>query len=173
MPGGGWRHDNANWHSKLCPVCNTQFKPNSGVHKFCSTSCKDKWKYISGSCNTETQYKNISGNWERYFARLCCRSRKRQDIKVNDLLKLLEKQNGLCALSGIELTCILEKGKKIKTNASIDRIEAGKSYSIDNIQLVCSALNSWRNDTDLQEFIWFCNKVTKHQSKKGGHDAIQ
>lgn len=36
----------------------------------------------------------------------------------------------------------------------------------ENIQLVCAALNSWRGDTDLQEFIWFCKQVTMHQEGK-------
>jgi hypothetical protein len=72
-------------------------------------------------------------------------------------------------LSGIPLTCTLEVGKRFKTNASIDRIIAGESYSMGNIQLVCSALNSWRGDTDLKEFIWFCQKVTEHQGELKSH----
>ena len=59
------------------------------------------------------------------------------------------------------------EGVTFKTNASIDRIIAGGEYTKDNIQLVCAALNSWRADTDLQEFIWFCKKVTEYQEEKG------
>lgn len=73
-----------------------------------------------------------------------------------------------CTLSGVELTCTLIKGIKVKTNASIDRIIAGGSYSIDNIQLVCSALNSWRADTELPEFIDWCKKVAQYSQEKEG-----
>jgi hypothetical protein len=108
----------------------------------------------------------ISGNWQRYFCRLMRRTTKRPVLTVKDLHEKLAEQKGLCALSGVPLTCTLEQGKKFKTNASIDRIRAGEEYTKDNIQLVCAALNSWRGDTDLQEFIWFCKKVTEYQEGK-------
>lgn len=152
---------------KHCQVCNTLFIARSGVHKYCSDSCKGKAKYLFGQETTETQYKKISGNWSRYFSRLM--RKWRGNLTVQNLLDQLEKQKGLCALSGIPLTCQLEAGKRFKTNASIDRLIAGEDYSPENIQLVCSALNSWRGDTDLQEFIWFCNKVTEYQEK---HSAL-
>lgn len=152
---------------KPCVVCSTLFTPSSGVHKFCSESCKGKWKYLSGHVTTHSQYKKISGNWERYFSRLLIHGRK-ETLTRQDLLNQLEKQNGLCALSGVPLTCQLESGKRFTTNASIDRIKAGEEYSPDNIQLVCSALNSFRKDTQLDEFIWFCEQVTNYQKKKGG-----
>lgn len=148
---------------KNCKVCSKEFIPKSGVNKFCSETCRGKWKYLSGHTTTESQYKLISGNWDRYFSRLL---RKRPGISREDLLELLSKQNGKCAISGVTLTCILEVGTRCKTNASIDRILAGKEYSKDNIQLVCSALNSWRADTDLQEFIWWCKQVTTWQEIK-------
>jgi hypothetical protein len=156
----GWNHCNANWQPKSCLVCNAAFTPKSGCHKFCSSECKGKWQYITGRSSTENQYTAISGNWKRYFSRLVGK-KYRKDITVDQLLELLESQNGKCALSGIDLTCQLEVGVKFKTNASIDRIEAGGPYIKDNVQLVCSALNSWRSDTNLQEFIWWCKQVAK------------
>lgn len=75
---------------------------------------------------------------------------------------VLGNQGYRCALSGVPMTCILKRGTKCKTNASIDRIDAGADYSLDNIQLVCSALNSWRSDTELPEFIWFCKRVAEY-----------
>ena len=155
-------------NKKTCLVCQTEFTPRSGVHKYCSESCKGKSKYLLGHETTEKQYAKISGNWDRYFSRLRGKSY-RNELSIEFLKTLLEKQNGLCALSGIPLTCILEKGKRFKTNASIDRIKAGDSYSPTNVQLVCSAVNSWRSDTDLDEFIWFCSQITHFQEKKGGH----
>jgi len=152
--------------SKECVVCKTEFIPRSGVHKFCSDSCKGKWKYISGQFSTENQYKNISGDWQRYFNRLVRRSEKRTTLSVKDLEDKLVEQGGKCALSGVKLTCLLEVGKKNKTNASLDRLVPGGEYTKDNVQLVCSALNSWRGDTELQEFIWFCKQVTEYQESK-------
>ena len=119
---------------------------------------------MNGEVTTKTQYAAISGNWSRYFSRLM--RKWREGLTTQDCLDVLEKQQGLCALSGIPLTCLLEQGKRFKTNASIDRIEAGGPYSVDNVQLVCSALNGFRTDTTLDEFIWFCTKVADYQKEK-------
>lgn len=157
----GWHHEGA-FKEKECAVCETPFIPKSGVHKFCSETCKGRWKYIVGVETTESQYARISGNWRRYFVRLCNRSTGRSGLSAEDCLELLEQQEGLCALSGIELTCKLEKGVVCKTNASLDRIEAGGPYIKSNVQLVCAVLNKFRIDTPLDEFKWWCRKVTEY-----------
>lgn len=149
-----------------CLICGNEFAARSGPHKFCSSACKTKNNQNNGSMTCKKQYERISGDWVRYFNRLNRRTAKRPVLTTAHMLAQLEKQKGLCAMSGVPLTCLLEQGKKFKTNASIDRIRAGEEYTPDNIQLVCAALNSWRGDTDLQEFIWFCKQVTKHQEEK-------
>lgn len=161
---GGWNGSDI-FKLKSCLVCKQEFKPFSGAHKFCSPQCKGKWQYITGSSSTENQYRKISGNWTRYFSRLIGK-KYRSELTVDILLSILEEQNGQCALSGVPLTCTLIKGQSFKTNASIDRISAGGPYTKDNIQLVCSALNKWRSDTDLQEFIEWCRKVAQFQTKE-------
>lgn len=108
------------------------------------------------------QYLRISGNWVKFFARLISfHQRQRDGLTKEDLLAILEKQHGRCALSGIELTCLLGEGK-LKTNASVDRIDAGGPYVKENIQLVCSALNKFREATGNQEFIWWCKQVAAY-----------
>ena len=162
MPG--WHHDNADWVDKAGLVCSTSFTPRSGVHKFCSDPCRGKWKYIVGTKTTESQYEKISGNWDKYFNRLSCRSQGRSGLSTEDLKDILEQQEGVCALSGIGLTCKLEKGVKCQTNASIDRIEAGGPYIKENVQLVCSVLNGFRSNTPLGEYIWWCTKVATYNN---------
>lgn len=145
--------------TRICPICDSTFTARSGPHKFCSTLCKTKNNQNNGSMACKKQYERISGDWVRYFNRLNRRTSSRPDLTTQHMLDVLDQQKGLCALSGVKMTCLLEQGKKFKTNASIDRIRAGEPYTVDNIQLVCSALNSWRADTDLQEFVWFCKQV--------------
>ena len=160
MPG--WNHNNAKWKQKECVVCRNLFTPKSGINKFCSGTCKGKWKYLTGTVTTESQYKDISGNWDRYLPRLMYfGGRKRDKLSREILLKKLEEQDFKCALSGLPLTCLLEKGKKHPFNVSVDRIIAGGPYTEDNIQLVCRALNSWRADTDLETFISMCKSVAE------------
>ncbi len=169
----GWNHDNANWKLKECKICKKEFKPRSGVHKFCSEKCKGKWQYHPDNIekkDTVAQYKEISGNWNRYLARLLYYGgRKRDQLTREDLLNQLKKQHYRCALSGERLTCLLEKGTKFPTNVSVDRIQAGGQYTPDNIQLVCRALNHWRSDTSVEDFITWCSKVAEYnKSRKEG-----
>ena len=150
---------------KVCPVCGNDFVARSGVHKFCTETCKGKAKYLNGAVTTKRQYEQISGNWSRYFDRLLGKGR-RGVLSRQDLLDKLEEQDGLCALSGIPLTNTLTQGTRYQNNASIDRIEAGGTYAPYNIQLVCSALNGFRRDCTVTEFIKYCEAVTKHQQSK-------
>lgn len=167
MPSGGWHHDNANWKEKECPVCGIMFTPRSGNPKFCSSKCKGKWPYITGSGSTKNQYDKISGNWARYISRLLYYGgRKRDKLSREIILAQLEKQNYKCALSGVDLTCRLEVGVKFPTNASIDRIEAGGPYTADNIQIVCRALNSWRADLPVEDFIEWCRLVVNNADQE-------
>ena len=159
---GGWNGSEV-FNEKACLICTKMYKPKSGAHKFCSPQCKGKWQYVSGRSSTENQYKSISGNWYKYFNRLC-NQKDRENLTPEILVDLLEEQDGLCALSGEKLTCTLQKGFISKTNASIDQIIPSGGYSKDNIQLVCRALNCWRGDTDLNEFIDWCTKVAKHNN---------
>ena len=113
-------HDMEEVTMKFCGVCSTEFRPRSGAHRFCSEKCKGRWKYVTGQASTENQYKEISGDWTRYLSRLLyAAGRKRDDLTREILLSLIEEQNYRCAISGLELTCQLEKGKKFWTNASV------------------------------------------------------
>ena len=116
--------------------------------------------------DTDMQYKSISGNWGKYFSRLCNQKHRKGVISKDDCLAILERQNGRCALSGEMMTCRLEKGVSTLTNASLDRIDAKGSYHPDNVQLICVVLNRFRTDAPLGEFVEWCRKVTKYADEK-------
>ena len=112
--------------------------------------------------STEKQYKSISGHFGKYFNRLLAHKSRRADgLTKQALLEILEKQGGKCALSGIRLTCQLERGKYFPANASIDRIEAGGKYEPSNIQLVCNCLNKFRGDVSIEELAYICREVVR------------
>lgn len=152
-----------------CVVCGVGFTQRHPSQKFCNTRCKRKTYQQAGGCeSTERQYEHINGNWDRYFSRLVTFSR-RKALSVEMLLKLLDSQKGKCALTGVELTCVLVKGVTNPTNASIDRIDNTRGYEPDNIHLVCAVVNKFRVDTPLSEFIEWCVKVANYaiqESKK-------
>jgi len=80
------------------------------------------------------------------------------------LLDLYEKQNHKCALSGIEMTTIKEKGR-LPNNASVDRINPGKDYSIDNIRLVCNHINMMRSDLSDEELLKYCKAIVDYVNR--------
>ena len=54
------------------------------------------------------------------------------NIDENYLYKLWEKQNGLCALSGIPMTYYFDSGR-VPTNVSVDRINSNLGYIEGNL----------------------------------------
>jgi len=166
VTAGGGHHDNAKWKPKKCVVCTTEFIPRTGINKFCSTPCRGKWKYITGAGSTAKQYEKINGNWDRYFSRLLrAGGMKRVHLTVADLKRAYEKQQGRCALTGELLTCTLQVGVRSLTNASVDRVQAGGDYLASNIQLVCIAVNKWRGDMEVPEFVKWCKRVSDHSDE--------
>tara|TARA_R110000744_G_scaffold369220_1_gene479348 strand:- start:33 stop:350 length:318 start_codon:yes stop_codon:yes gene_type:complete len=84
----------------------------------------------------------------------------REALTVPMLLRMLEDQGGLCAVSGKRITFLKVPGAgRINTNCSIDQIEAGGGYTEDNVQLVCSIVNIMKNDMDLKELKFWCRAV--------------
>jgi hypothetical protein len=118
---------------------------------------RKKWLQSNPTYWTE----NVNGNWKRFFGCLRRLYRRRELITTDQLLELLEKQKYRCALSGQQMTCIRGQGAVV-TNASLDRIIAGGPYTIDNIQLVCHAINVARRNLPIFDFIDMCRTVTKH-----------
>lgn len=150
-------------YNKACLVCKTEMLMAKN-QKYCSVQCKGKVKYINGYASTEEQYKKISGSWPKYLQKLLYfHGRHKEGLRLEDLISILEAQNYKCALSGDPLTCLREKGTQFWNNASIDRINAGGSYTKDNIQLVCRAVNGLRRDMSVDEFRTWCHKVTFHR----------
>jgi hypothetical protein len=78
---------------------------------------------------------------------------------------MLDRQQGLCAMSGEPMTCNLQRGVVTSTNASLDKLDPDKGYILNNVQLVCRVLNSFRNNTPLDEYIEWCRKVVRHDEK--------
>ena len=57
------------------------------------------------------------------------------------LKEMWDRQDGKCAVTGVQLTHIQGKGYRIWTNVTVDRIDPDNGYVRDNIRLVCRAVN--------------------------------
>lgn len=91
------------------------------------------------------------------------------DIKLEDLEKQWEKQKGVCPYSGYKLRLREKSGVAIGhllEKASLDRIDASKGYTRDNIQWVSAMAQYAKNTFTSNELIKFCTDVVKYQIKK-------
>lgn len=95
------------------------------------------------------------------------RSRKHNiyfDLTYEDMLDMWNKQNGLCALSGIPMTHDIYSGR-IQTNVSIDKIDPNKGYIRDNVQLVCSCVNMMKGVLTIDQLLQFCQAIINTNKK--------
>lgn len=85
-------------------------------------------------------------------------------ITKEDLLTVWKAQNGKCVISGLDMTYELGEGR-IYTNVSIDQILPSKGYTIDNIQLVCMAVNQLKSDLDMDTILILCSAIVDNAAK--------
>lgn len=88
-----------------------------------------------------------------------------QRITVEHLQFILQKQNGICPLTGLRLTFSRGSGR-VWTNASIDRIDPSKGYDQGNVRLVTYWSNVARNSLTDDDFFYFCNLVADRMKRR-------
>ena len=112
------------------------------------------------------------GQLGKTFFTSCQKSAKKRGIEfgitIDEAWSQFEKQNGICALSGVSIKLCGNTpiGRK-KNTASLDRIDSTKGYTPDNIQWVHKKVNIMKNIFDESEFIQWCEKIAKlHYERK-------
>ena len=67
------------------------------------------------------------------------------------LMSLLDLQGNRCALTGIPFHF---RAPNVDKNLlpSVDRIDSNGHYEVGNLQIVCQFINSWKSDSDNEEF---------------------
>jgi hypothetical protein len=83
-------------------------------------------------------------------------------ITLEDLKNLWNQQNGICAVTGLELIIksFDDNQSKSPLQASLDRIDNSKGYTKDNIRFVCLMFNYARNNFTDEETLEFFKKVS-------------
>ncbi len=63
-------------------------------------------------------------------------------VTVNQLMEMWRKQEGKCAVTGLLMTWA--KGTYLPASISIDRIDSSVGYRLDNVRLICYAINTFK-----------------------------
>lgn len=118
----------------------------------------------------KAQYEKRKGTLDGKLISLITSSRYRSkqkgishNVDTQYLRCLYEGQEGLCALSGIEMTIIGKRGSDdYWKSVSLDRIDSSGGYVEGNVQLVCTGVNYMKKDMSDELFIDFCVTVTEN-----------
>lgn len=148
-----------------CLQCGKEILPPK--KKFCCR--KHKNSYNQKHLYNYKYTKSYRGKTPENFLRHLLTYRRRSEfLTKEDLFSLYEKQKGLCAISGIEMT-FEQAGGRVPTNISIDRKDSSLGYTPDNVQLVCAIVNTMKMEYDLENLVEWCQVIVDFQ--KGKSDA--
>ena len=83
---------------------------------------------------------------------------------VQQLMDLWMAQNGRCAVSGIEMVWGKRQGP-VPNSISMDRIDSNGGYSIDNLRLVCHAVNAFKGRMSDAEMLAMAKAIVANLNK--------
>ena len=131
------------YQSRKSRLVSDDREKNNRIHEFISRSYLTKYK-------SSAKHRNIEFS-----------------ITVDDIWDLYIKQNKKCALSGIDIHFPIDSYEFELHNwtCSIDRIDSGGNYTIDNIQLVHKDINRIKQHYSQDYFIEMCTKIADNNRK--------
>lgn len=84
------------------------------------------------------------------------------EVTPDEAYEVFLKQDRKCALTGVLLS--LEKDHPLCL--SLDQIEPGKGYTVDNIQWLAWCVNRAKGDLSLDQFYEMCEVVVKQKEQR-------
>lgn len=113
----------------------------------------------------------VSGTLMTYLRSKATQRKLCFDVTAQELWDLYEKQGRACALSGVPLeisTTINSQNNIDRThmNASLDRIDNTKGYTLDNVQWVHKTVNAMRRQYSVDEYVRWCQQVAEYHDNK-------
>ncbi len=157
-------------------------KPCGNKHSVCGSDVKrGKIKNCGCTLNKGHRngqwkgYKELSGRIVSHYKEIAELRNIKFKITAQDMWNQYVKQNMVCPYTGVELY-LETKNSLLRTpiNASLDRIDSKKHYTVDNIQWVLKKVNVIKNDLTHNEFIELCHLISKNcpipysKNKKNG-----
>lgn len=135
--------------SGLCARCGKR-QTESG-HYTCKTCTEDKRHYYELIRSQKTPSDVIYETLYRIRKKLGRTNRRKElscSLTQESLINLYNKQHGLCAVTGIQMTT----KSYDPLCMSLDRIDSNKPYHIDNVMFTCRWVNLGRGVCSVEEF---------------------
>jgi hypothetical protein len=82
-------------------------------------------------------------------------------LSVDDIVELWDKQSGICAYSGMEMTFA---SNELNT-MSLERIDSSIGYTKENTILICHAINRMKSNFGIDDFHKLCYVVSSFLGK--------
>lgn len=126
-----------------------------GLHSWCKECCT-----VGNNKSRAKQNSTIQGRAVIFLrnAKKAAINRKQEfSLTVEDIVEFWNKQNKICAYSGLEMT--LEAGKS--NTVSIERINSKVGYTKENTILVCQMVNRMKSDFEFEDFYNMCKNITE------------
>ena len=153
--------ENRKYKPVICVQCQESFEATGPSSKLCSKECRTR--HLNNYMR-DRRRASIDGSLESIVAG--CRNRAKRrglecDIDVEYVLDLYQKQEGLCAATGIKLESSQANTKSFSSpwTITVDRKDSTKGYTKDNIQLVCYMYNSCKNRWTHEDVLIMCEGV--------------
>ena len=148
-----------------CVICNAPYIQTRKRAKYCSNKCKQKAIYRTSNHQLKHRRASIENTLVAILWGARSRSKKKGlfcDLTETQVLDLLVKQKGLCAMTGIKLEASTGLGKPF--TISIDKIIPKLGYTLSNVQLVCKMFNECKNIYTIEEVKRMCVAFVKHNN---------
>ena len=167
----------------LTIIEDTNISKQSGKYWLCKCICgkeinvsgsqlnsKNKRSIKSCGCRRyeklKTGSKDISGTYMSHIISSAKKRQKEFNLTIEYLQDLWDKQNGICAISGVPINMINKKRFNDQT-ASLDRVDSSIGYVEGNVQWVHKKINIMKTTLSDEEFIDICENVVNYHKSTG------
>lgn len=159
-------HGKVRWLCK-CSCGREKIINASSIIKKLSKSC--------GYCSRSnfTGYRDVSGSWVNRTKNAADKRGLEFQIDAKYIQDLYDKQNGLCAISGVPIKLIrdVNKHNNLQT-ASLDRIDNSIGYTEENVQLIHIRLHRLKSMADNNELITWAYLIVENNPNNPNIDVL-
>jgi hypothetical protein len=149
----------------LCMCGKTTFVRSGSFSKVKSCGCIQKEKLRNQTGENHPNYKGFQEINGGYWYRTKNNAKIRNidfSITIQEAWEIFEIQNKRCALTGQKLT-FSTWTKQTEQTASLDRINASKPYTKDNVQWTHKDVNMCKQSLSNEDFIKMCQMVINYR----------